>query len=449
MEKEKILLIDDEKEVLKKIKWALADNLDVISADRTEDAIAKLRSEKPRIVTLDMDLAIDESTGPEELPVLEEMTRIDPHLKVIVIAADSQREVAVRAIQRGAFDYSCKPVDVNELRLIIQRAVHTRKLEEENEILHSRLEDVFTFDNIIGSSPEMENVFTMIRKVADTDINLLVHGEGGTGKELVAKSVHYRSSRRRGPFIIVNCGAIPEDMLESELFGHERGAFTGAHVQRRGKFELAHGGTIFLDEIGETPVQLQVKLLRFLHDRKIERLGGRKPIELDVRVVAATHRDLQKMMISGAMREDLYFLLSVIVINVPPLRDRGDDVVLLAKEFLRRFAHEMNKGIEDFTREAIQTMRSYSWPGNVRELENRVKRGVIISQGPTVNSHDMGIEGDGAGLPLSLKEARRELDIRYIRRALRKMGGNISKASVELGISRVCLHDLLKKYSLR
>jgi two-component system NtrC family response regulator len=266
---------------------------------------------------------------------------------------------------------------------------------------------------------------------------------------LVAKAIHFHSSREKGPFVTINCGAIPENLLESEFFGHEKGAFTGAHVRRKGKFELAHGGTLFLDEVGEISPSLQAKILRFLQDRKIERLGGRTPIELDVRVLAATNRDLKEMMKEGSFREDLYYRIGVINIHLPALRDRGGDIMLLARAFLQSFASEMNKDIKDFSREAAVSIRSYHWPGNVRELENKVKRAVIISRGSQVQSRDLGIESEDMPPPVALKEARRELDIRYIRQALQRTGGNISRAARELGISRVSLHDLINKYALR
>ncbi len=444
-----IAVIDGDRDVLKKLELAVGDRYLLLAADTAREALELVRARKPHLATVDLGMIVGDDGRADGLTVLREMLDLDPRLKVIVLASSHLTEAAAEAMAMGAFDCLSRPPDVGELKSAVRRAWQVRGLELENESLRSRLEDVRTVDNIIGSSPRMEDVASRLRKAAVTDAAVLILGESGTGKDLAARVIHGHSGRRRGPFITVNCGAVPEPILESELFGHEKGAFGGAPVQRRGKFELAQGGTVFLDEVGEIPLRLQSKLVQFLRQGRFERPGGKSPVAPDVRVLAATGSDLGAVSAEDSFREDLRALLGAVVIGLPPLRDRGDDAVLLACHFLEGFARDMKKDLRGFTPDALQAISRYNWPGNVRELKSKVKRGVIISQGPTVGLQDMGLEGDLPGQPLSLKAARRELDVKYIRQALQSVGGNISRASKELGISRVCLHELMKKYSLR
>jgi two-component system NtrC family response regulator len=332
--------------------------------------------------------------------------------------------------------------------MVLRRAAYLHTLEEENRSLEKRFRGE-AFAEMLGTSRPMQDVFAMIRKVATTDVAVLILGESGTGKELVARAIHQESDRRGGPFIAINCGAIPDALLESELFGHERGAFTGAHMQRKGRFELAQGGTLFLDEIGELPFALQVKLLRFLQERQIERLGGREPIAIDTRVITATNRDLKSAISEGRFREDLYFRLGVVTIALPSLRERGEDIFLLAKVLLDRYAAEAGKAIKGFTADAQKAIRAYSWPGNVRELENRVKRAAIMSDGPRITAQDLELSGPMPEAEvLTLRQARERVEKNLIEGALRRHAGNLTQVAMDLGISRPTLYDLLQKLNL-
>jgi two-component system NtrC family response regulator len=369
---------------------------------------------------------------------------------VIVITGNEDREYALRAIGQGAYDFFRKPIEIDELQVILRRALYVAQLEQEHRALQQCL-GCEAFEAMLGVSPQMQAVFATIRKVAASDVPVLVVGESGTGKELVARAMHQQSGRTAAPFVAINCGAIPETLIESELFGHEKGAFTGAHMQRKGKIESAQGGTLFLDEIGEIPSPLQVKLLRFLQEYQIERIGGRQAIPVDVRVVAATNVDLKQAMAAGRFREDLYYRLGVMTIPLPPLRERGADILLLAKTLLQRYATESSHKVTGFSRHALSALQSYGWPGNVRELENRLKRAVLMTQGPQVTPADLDLDSPysqylahGKGL----REAREAFEKDLIQRALAKHGGNISRTASELGVSRPTLHDLVTKYAL-
>jgi two-component system NtrC family response regulator len=367
---------------------------------------------------------------------------------VIIITGRTEKEHALKAIGQGAYDFFCKPIQVDELKVIIRRALHVYQLEQEHRELQRRLSQE-SFEEMLGASPQMEKVFAAIRKVATTDAPVLIVGESGTGKELVACAIHRQSARGKGPFIAINCGAIPENLLESELFGHEKGAFTGAHVQRKGRIESAQGGTLFLDEIGELSLPLQVKLLRFLQEHQIERVGGREQIAVDTRVMAATNMDLKKAMGDGRFREDLYYRLGVVTISVPPLRERGEDILLLAKVQLQRYSAESKKKISGFSRQAITAIQTYSWPGNVRELENRIKRAVIMAEGQRITPEDLELASARAQYEgKSLREARKALEKDIIQKTLAKNQGNITQTATELGVSRPTLHELIKKYQL-
>ena len=370
--------------------------------------------------------------------------------KVIVITGNEDREYALRAIGQGAYDFFRKPIAIEELKVILRRALHVAQLEQEHRVLQ-QCRGCEAFEAMLGASPPMQDVFATIRKVAASDVPVLVVGESGTGKELVARAMHQQSGRSAAPFVAINCGAIPETLLESELFGHEKGAFTGAHVQQKGKIESAQGGTLFLDEIGELPPAMQVKLLRFLQEYQIERIGGRQAIPVDVRVVAATNVDLKQAMATGRFREDLYYRLGVLTIPLPPLRERGDDILFLAQTLLQRYATESRHKVTGFSRDALSALQSYSWPGNVRELENRLKRAVLLMQGSQVTPSDLGLDSTyskylapGTGL----REARKAFEKDLIQRALTQHGGNISRTASALRVSRPTLHDLVTKYAL-
>jgi two-component system NtrC family response regulator len=366
-----------------------------------------------------------------------------------MVTGHGEKENALAAVDAGAFDFYVKPIDLDELKIIIKRAVYLQQLEIENARLAESLQDGRAFPEIIGDSVKMREVFRLIDTVAVTSYTVLISGESGTGKELVAKAIHQRSDRAERPFVTINCGAIPETLLESELFGHEKGAFTDAVSTKVGKFELAHQGTLFLDEIGELSLPLQVKLLRFLQDRIIERVGGKEQIQVDVRVIAATNRALSREVESRTFREDLYYRLSVITIELPPLRDREDDVLLIATHLLRGYAEENRRGEMSFHPSAVAVLRAYEWPGNIRELENRLKRAVILSSGSKLTAANLGLESLG-GEPLrSLQEVREETEVNHIKAALLRSNWNISKAARELGTSRTTLYDLLDKYKIQ
>lgn len=448
MEKDKILIVDDEQEIRRQLMWALSDDYEVMEASNKAAAMDLIREKKPQLATLDISLDTSSNDTQEGMHLLEEALSIDPKLKVIMITGNNNREFALKAIKRGAYDYYEKPINLEEIKVILKRALYIQKLERENERLTRELEEMHKFENIIGSCPGMQDVFSVIRRVAPTDVTVLINGESGTGKELAARAVHYSSPRKDEPLGVINCGAIPENLLESELFGHERGSFTDAYAKKIGKLELANKGTVFLDEIGEMSLSLQVKMLRFLQERVIERVGASEQIALDVRIVAATNSDLKKKIQDGTFREDLYYRLSVVTILLPPLRERGEDVLLLAEYYLNRFAQENNKPVKGFNKEALKAISEYSWPGNVRELENKIKRAVILANNPQIAPEDLGLQISPDNQVRSLKKAREELDIKFIQEALAKSRGSISEAAKEIGISRVSFYDLIRKYKI-
>jgi two-component system NtrC family response regulator len=377
------------------------------------------------------------------------MTTQDRFAKIIIISGQGEKTNALQAIGAGAYDFLTKPVEVEELKVILKRTFHVASLERDYRELQAQMK-ADTFEGLLGTSPQMQRVFNSVRKVATTDAPVLILGESGTGKEMIAQAIHRCSPRKDGPFIAINCSAIPETLLESELFGHEKGSFTGAHVQRKGRIETASGGTLFLDEIGEIPLQLQVKLLRFLQEQRIERVGGRQEIQVDTRVIAATNVDLKKAITTERFREDLYYRLAVVNINLPPLRDREGDIPLLAQEFLRRNVAANGKDGLSFSQDAFRAINAHSWPGNVRELENRVKRAVIMAEGKRLTAADLELESPSAApATLNLKEAREAVEREVINRALRKHGGKITSAAAEMGISRPTLYELMEKLGLK
>ena len=446
--KSKLLIVDDDDEIRTQMRWALAADYDVTAASDRTSAIEAVRLHAPMVVLLDLGLPPNPGTPEEGLAALAEILAIDPHTKVVIISGQGEKEVAIRAVGAGAYDFMGKPVDVDELKMLLKRAFHVARLEREYRQVQQRLQGD-TFEGMIGSASRMQSVFGTIRKVATTDAPVLILGESGTGKEMTARAIHERSARKNGPFVAINCSAIPETLIESELFGHEKGAFTGAHTMRKGRMEMAAGGTLFLDELGEIPLLLQVKLLRFLQDQRIERVGGRQEISVDTRIIAATNADLKKGMATGTFREDLFYRLAVVQILLPPLREREQDVLVLAQDFLRRFASESGKENLAFAPDATRAIRQHDWPGNVRELQNRVRRAVIMG-GKRITAEDLElVAGRGTNSGSTLREAREDLERDMIRSALRKHGGKMSATAIELGISRPTLYELMDKLNLQ
>ena len=444
-----LLIVDDDDEIRSQLKWALAKDYEVAFAEDRPAALAAFRSHHPMVVLLDLGLPPSPGEPTEGLAALSELLQADNRAKVIIVSGQGEKTNALHAVGAGAYDFLCKPVDVEELKVILRRSFHVAQLERQFWEMQQQFATE-TFEGMLGTSTAMQDIFSAIRKVATTEAPVLILGESGTGKEMAAKAVHRLSSRQGGPFVAINCGAIPENLLESELFGHEKGAFTGAHVQRRGRIETAGGGTLFLDEIGELPLSLQVKLLRFLQEQTIERVGGRSTIAIDARVIAATNTDLKRAMEEGKFREDLFYRLAVVVLRIPPLRDRPGDVTLLAQAFLQRFCAESGRAKLRFDSTALSTLLQHPWPGNVRELENRIKRAVIMAEGNAVRSEDLELVSAAAGQsPRTLKEAREALETQMVQAALQRHGGKISRAATELGISRPTFYELMEKLGLK
>ena len=444
-----LLVVEDDEGLQRQLKWAY-DGYEVVCAGDRAQAIDALRAHEPAVVTLDLGLPPDPDGTDEGFAVLAEILRLKPDTKVIVASGHGARESALKAIAMGAYDFYKKPVDIDDLGLIVARAFHVHEIEEENRRLESGSAGT-VLGSIITAAPEMLKVARTIERVASADVSVMLLGASGTGKELLARAVHEMSGRK-GEFVAINCAAIPENLLEAELFGYERGAFTGAVKSNIGKIELAQGGTLFLDEVGDIPLPLQVKLLRFLQERVIERIGGRQPIAVDTRIVCATHQDLDAMTAAGSFREDLYYRLAEIVVKIPSLAERSGDAVLLARHFVNRFGRELNPGVQSLSPDAIEAVDAYAWPGNVRELENRIKRAVIMADGKSVTAGDLdlqaGIVPSDDVLPINLRAAREVADRKAIRQAMSRTENNISGAAKLLGISRPTLYDLLKQYRL-
>jgi len=446
----KILIVDDDEQIRKQIQWALTEEFCVFSAGDRQTALETFRREKTPVVLLDLGLPPHPREASEGLQALEEMIGLNPLAKVIIVSGNSERSNALAAIDKGAHDIFPKPVDFDELKVVLHRVY--KRIELEKETIEERaLAQSVSFEEIIGSSPQMQEVFATVRKVAGTDIPILITGESGTGKELIANAIHNLSQRKGGPFVAINCGAIPDTLLESELFGHEKGSFTGATTQRKGKLEFAHGGTLFLDEIGDLLPELQVKILRFLQEKVIERVGGRQLIPVDSRVIAATNQNLESEVKANRFREDLYFRLAVVKMALPPLRERGGDVLQLAEHLGVAFSKELKKPPKKFSKQALEAIRRYDWPGNVRELQNRVKRALVLADGPTIGPEELELEvpdGNGGTAASTLKEAKEALEREILANALRENNGNISKTAKALGISRPTLYDLMARYGL-
>jgi two-component system, NtrC family, response regulator len=444
----KLLIVDDDETIRISLKWALSQEYEIFSASNRAEALELFERENPCLVTLDLGLPPDPHGTEEGLNTLASMVEKNQFAKIVVITGQEGRELAIQAIGHGAYDFFEKPIQIEELKIILKRAAYVFQLEEEHRNLQELVADK-AFDEILGTSAKIEEIFATIEKVAGTEVPILILGESGTGKELVAKSIHQRSYQRKGPFIAINCGAIPENLLESELFGHEKGAFTGAHAQRKGRVESAEGGTLFLDEIGELPLSLQVKLLRFLQEHKIERVGGRKEIFINTRVVAATNKNLLQEIAEKRFREDLYYRLGVVSIQIPPLRERGEDIPLLASSFLNRYAAENKKKISGFTHKARMAIEGYPWPGNIRELENRIKRAVIMANSPKLTELDLQLSPPGEDGIMTLKKARDKLEKNLITLSLSRNNMNLTRAAAELGISRPTLYELMDRLGVK
>ncbi len=450
MDKQKIMIVDDDEGIRSQLKWAMVDKYHVLEAEGTDDALEQAEKHRPLIILQDIALTSRDGAA-EGIHLIEKYLDLNPFCKVIMVTGHGEHKNALTAIRLGAYDFFTKPIDLDQLSIIIERGINVARLERENSELTSELARIKSFENIIGDSDKMLDVFKVVKTVAGSDYTVLITGESGTGKELVAKAIHASSPRHKGPFVTINCGAIPENLLESELFGHEKGSFTDAHAQKRGKFEMADGGTIFLDEIGELSLKLQVKLLRVLEDRSIERVGGHEKISLDVRILAATNRDLMEEVNGSTFREDLYYRLSVITIDMPPLRDRGDDILLLATTFLNRYGQENNMPNLSLTEAAARAIAAYPWPGNVRELENKIKRAVIMARDKKIKPADLPLPNASGEnhKPRSLQEIREEAEKNCLTDSLVRNNWNISRVSRELNTSRTTLYDLIEKYNLR
>jgi len=441
-----LLIIEDDKGLQKQLKWSF-DQYNVILAEDRDSALVELRRYQPQVITLDLGLPPDPANASVGLELLEEVLSLSPTSKVIVVTGNDQREIAMQAVNAGAYDYYQKPIQPEELTLIIKRAFELAKLEDENR--RHFLQQKESFHGIIATSPEMMAVCQKIEKVAPTDVSVLLLGDSGTGKELLAKAVHDISPRRSKSMVAINCAAIPDNLLESELFGYEAGAFTGANKTTIGKIEYANGGTLFLDEIGDMPMALQAKLLRFLQERVVERVGGRESILVDVRIVAATHQSLEDLVNEGKFREDLYYRLSEVVLEIPALAKRNGDVVLIARALLEKFNRQYSRNIRGFSKDAVQAMEAYAWPGNVRELENKIKSAVVMSDSNQITAKDLQIdEAQLREMPLNLRQVREAAETRAIQRAIVLSDGNISQAAKLLGLTRPTLYSLMDKYSI-
>ncbi|HXR86288.1 MAG TPA: PEP-CTERM-box response regulator transcription factor [Stellaceae bacterium] len=442
-----ILVVEDDDGLIRQYRWALAD-CEVVVASNRENAIAEFRRVRPPVVILDLGLPPEPETVREGMITLEAILAAVPGTKIIVATGQENHEAALRAVALGAYDFYEKPVDVDLLRHMVERAAKLADLESENRRL-LELAPRSPIDGIVAASPQMARALRAIEKIAPTDVAVLLLGESGTGKEVLAQAIHRLSPRAKKPFVAINCAAIPETLLESELFGHEKGAFTGAVKQTIGKIESASGGTLFLDEIGDVPLAMQVKLLRFLQDQVVERIGGHRPIQVDVRIICATNQNLDELMANGKFREDLYYRLNEVRMVVPPLREREGDAILLATFFLKKFNAQFNRKLKGFGSDALAAIATHPWRGNVRELENRVKRAVVMADGAAISAADL--ELAAAELPdgsLDLREARARAERGVVQMALAQTNGNLSRASKLLGISRPTLYGLLEGLGL-
>jgi two-component system NtrC family response regulator len=446
MSKNKLLVVEDDPGLQKQLRWSL-DAYEVVTADDRESAMAQLRRHQPPVVTMDLGLPPDADGAAEGLALLAQVLAMAPDTKVIILSGNQERAYALKAVAMGAYDFHQKPLDADALSLVIARAFYLHAMQQENRrMLQIQAESPLA--GIISRDPAMLKLCRSVEKVAPSSATVMLQGDSGSGKELIARGLHQLSARRDKRFVAINCAAIPEHLLESELFGYEKGAFTGAQRQTAGKLELAHGGTLFLDEIGDMALSLQAKLLRFLQERVIERVGGRSEISIDVRVVCATHRNLKALAAEGGFREDLYYRLSEIVLTIPPLRERAGDRALLAHHFRNKFCASESRSLLTFSGEALLAIEAYHWPGNVREMENCIRRAVIMTDGPQITPLDLGLP-DGAEEQINLRQAREAAEYRVMVQALARADGSIVKAAELLGVSRPTLYDLMNHHGLK
>lgn len=444
-----LLVVEDDKGVQNQLKWALTEKYHVFMAEDRQTALDIMAAENPMVVILDLGLPPDANGATEGLFLLEAIREKYPATKVIIASGNSDLQNALKAIELGAYDFYSKPIDLDVLNHIIQRAWHVAKLEKENERrAKASMENIY-LNGIISGDPAMSKIAQSVRKIAGTDISVLITGESGTGKELVAKAIHYDSPRASHEFVAINCAAIPENLLESELFGFEKGSFTGAVSQSIGKVEMANQGTLFLDEIGDMPLILQSKLLRFLQERHIERIGGRKKIPIDIRVLCATHQNLKEMISAGTFREDLYYRLNEFSISLPPLRERLGDIELLAKYFIHRFAKDLKKQVTGISDKALMVLQDYEWPGNIREFENKMKRAVIMTEKKQITAQDLELTSvmNMDQLP-TLKDFRDRHEKELLMKALQATRGNVSLASKILDVSRPKIYEMIETYNI-
>lgn len=446
-ERAPFLIVEDDPALQTQMRWAFDQYEPLVAAER-EEALAQVRRHRPAVVTMDLGLPPRPEDPDEGFQLLQEMLALEPHTKVIVLTGQNERANALKAIGLGAYDFCAKPFEPQLLALVVERAFRLHELQAENRKLRDA-RSAAALGDVLTRDPGMLKACATVEKVAATNATVMLLGESGTGKELLARAVHTLSARKDGRFIAINCAAIPENLLESELFGYERGAFTGAAKQTPGKIELAHRGTLFLDEIGDLPAQLQAKILRFLQDRRIERLGGRQEITVDVRVVCATHQDLRAMISQGRFREDLYYRLAEIVVDIPPLRSRKGDAALLAHAFVRQFGQEQKRGSLTLLPDALAAIEAHKWPGNVRELQNCAKRAVIMADDRVLRAADFGLAPVAAETLPTLKDVRDGAERDAVLRALSRVNGNLSRAAELLGVSRPTLYDLLNRFGLK
>ena len=445
-----LLIVEDDLALQKQIKWSL-DQFEAVTAHDRESALVQLRRHSPAVVTMDLGLPPDADSVSEGFKLLEQILAAAPDTKVIVLTGQNDQANALRAVALGAYDFFAKPFEPEMLNLTIDRAYRLFELQRENRRLKA-LQPPDSLAGLMTRDPDMLKICRTIEKVAGSNATVMLLGESGTGKEILARGLHQASPRRNGKFVAINCAAIPENLLESELFGYEKGAFTGAAKTTLGKIEMAAGGTLMLDEIGDLPFSLQAKLLRFLQERTIERVGGRQEIPVDVRIVCATHQDLKVLSKEGRFREDLYYRLAEIVVNIPPLRLRVGDAALLAHAFARRFAAEQNRGTLSLCEDAVRAIEAHHWPGNIRELENCIKRAVIMVDGNQITSQDIGLnfpEADDGGRSLDLRTIREKAEKNAIILAMGRVNGNVVKAAEMLGVSRPTLYDLMHRLGLK
>lgn len=444
----KLLIVEDDAGLQKQLRWCF-DGMEVLQASHRTEALALLRRHEPQVVLQDLGLPPDAEGVSEGFATLQQMLALAPQTKVIVMTGNADKDNPVRAVGLGAWDFFPKPVETDVLKLIVGRAFHVAELERQNRSLRQS-HGPMPLEGIIATDPQMLKVCRMVEKVATTNASVLVLGESGTGKELIARALHTHSDRAANRFVAINCAAIPEQLLESELFGYEKGAFTGAAKTTPGKIEMAEGGTLFLDEIGDMPLSLQSKLLRFLQARVIDRVGGRHEIPVDVRVVCATHQDLPALIEAKQFRQDLYYRISEVSLTLPPLRSRPSDAVVLARAILHRAAQELPRAPKSFTDDALKAIQSHPWPGNVRELENKVRSAAIMSSGAQLTADDLGLASGAESVAvLNLKTVRTRAERQAVEQALAMTGGNVSHSADLLGVTRPTLYDLLEKLQIR